>query len=489
MIRKLFLIINIIVFTIIMNQIQATAQESQVKNGDIRRTHQKNDVTLKFKILDIGHNKQLYYSYDDSTPVITLDIAFKNAGYALDQKDDFGLTYSLLYMFKQYELGQDPQKLKNIIEENGIKLDFSADQENFYISAKVIKQNLKTLVNVLNNFLSAKFYDQKILNQTKDNLLQNYKTNLGNAHFLANIKQQELLFEGSDLGNIPYGTKETHDNITLTKLSESIHYRFTKNNMIISVSGNITESKVKTVYDDLTEDLKSRSNLKYTSYKNNYTPKNQNYPLAKEQILIKAYFPSIAKNHNNFYQYYIANHIIGGSGLNSILSREVREKKGLTYSIYSYFDIYNDFSVWVCELSTDRNKYQEALQVLQSVFKEINENGFTEEEVVRAKKYLIGNFNIYFNENEKISSYLQDSMLRGVTPILIRNRNKIINSYSVEDINKTVKKFIVPENISYITIGELEEKDLKKDDELVDDKILDQDPGLVYEPSLAEKKS
>ena len=122
---------------------------------------------------------------------------------------------------------------------------------------------------------------------------------------------------------------------------------------------------------------------------------------------------------------------------------------------YSYFDIYNDLSVWVCELSTDKSKYEDALKTLKKVFAKIHKDGFTKDEIDRAKQYLIGNFNIYFNSNEKISSYLQESILRGVSPILIRNRNKIINSYSVEEINQITKKFIIPKNISYITVGEI----------------------------------
>lgn len=423
-----------------MNQTQAT----QITNDN---------VTLKFEILDVEDNRRLYYSYDDSTSVVTVDIAFKDAGYALDNIS--GTTYSLLYLFKQYELGQDVQKLKHLIEENGIKISFSADQENFYISAKVVNSNLNVLINVLNSFLSAKFYDQKLLTQVKENLLQNYHTNLGNAHFLANVKQQELLFAGSDLSKIPYGTEESHKQITLKTLNDTVHSRFTKKNIIVAVSGNIREDQTRRFYKETTKKLKQNSNLKYIPYNNNYTVANNNYSLAKEQVLIKAYFPSIAKKHNNFYQYYLANYIIGGSGLNSILSQEIREKKGLTYSVYSYFDIYNDFSVWVCELSTDKDKYQEALKILKKIFTNIHKNGFTEEQVARAKKYLIGSFNIYFNENEKISSYLQDAMLRDISPILIRNRNKVINSYSIDDINQTVKKFIIPDNISYLIIGDV----------------------------------
>ena len=412
---------------------------------------------LKFKILDLGHNNQIYYAYDDSTPVITMDISFKGAGYALDN-NDLGISYALLYMLKQYEVGQNSQKLKNIIEENGIQIEFSIDQENFYISLKTIKQNLKVMQEILQIFLNPKFYDEKLLTQVKENLLQKYKINMGNAHFVANINQNKTLFANSDLDKNPYGNATSHKNITVKNLEKIAQERFTKNNMILSVSGNITQIELEKFYTKITKNLTENFRLRYKPYAHHYKPSEQQHKLAKDQVLIRAYFPSIAKNNSNFYKYYIANYLIGGAGLNSILTKEIREKHGLTYSIYSYFDIYNDFSIWVCEMSTDKNKAEEALKILRATLANIQKHGFSDEEISRAKEYLVGSFDIYFSSNDKVSSYLQDAMLRNISPVLIRNRNNIISSYNAAEINDIVKKFINVENISYLVVGEVEKK-------------------------------
>ena len=440
--RKLYLIINIIIIFIMQ----------QAHSIDIK----KQDVVLNFKTLELEKNQKIYYSYDNLSPIISVDIAFKNAGYALDSKNQLGLSYLFLYLLKQYELGKNPNKLKELIERNAVKIDVAIDQENIYFSAKIVKDKLSILEDIIKIFFSGKFYDEKILQQNKENLLHNYQTNLGRAGFLAGIKLQQNLFKNSDLSKNPYGTKETHANIKLADLNQLAYNRFTESNIKLAISGNISEKRAKLFYNNITKNLKHGFALNHLEYRASYKASKNNYKLAKEQVLIRAYIPTIAKNNRDFYKYYLANYIIGGSGLNSILSQNIREKYGLTYSIYSNFDIYNDFSLWICEFSTDKEKYKQALKELNKIFNDLNKTGISEADLLMAKQYLIGSFDIYFNSNERISSYLQDAMLRDVPINYIRNRNDIINSYSLEDINNIIKKFIIADNISYIIVGDVD---------------------------------
>jgi zinc protease len=439
MIKKLFLIINIITLLYM--------QQGSANNNS--------NINLPFKSLEVAKNKKIYYSYDNLSPVISIDIAFKNAGYAIDSKDKLGLSYLFLYFLKQNEVGNNAQKLKEAIEKNAIKIDFSVDEENMYFSIKIVKSKLAFLEDIIKKIFTAKFYNEKIFLQNKHNLLETYKNNLGKAGFLSNIKLQEKLFKNSDLAKNPYGTEKTHANISLDDLNDLPYNRFTQNNIIFAISGNITENRTIKFYNNITKDLKHGFALNYREYRDTYKSSSNQYPLAKEQVLIKAYFPTIAKNHREFYKYYLANYIIGGAGLNSILTKEIREKHGLTYSIYSGFDVYNDFSLWVCEFSTDKAKYKDALNKLKKIFKDIHNKGISEEELIMAKQYLIGSFDIYFNSNEKISSYLLDAALRGVPTSYIRNRNEVIESYSLKEVNDVIKKFIIEDKISYIIIGDI----------------------------------
>ncbi len=414
---------------------------------------QENSV-LNFERIELGNKQVIYHSFDDSTKIVSLDLAFKNSGYALDDFNKLGLTYLLLNIFRQAEIGKNPEQLRDIVEKYGIKLDFSAEAENFYISVKYIKDFQSQVISLLQNFLEAEIFSEKIAEQNKESLLKKYKNNLGNASFLGTINLLDELFADSDLRKNPYGTEETLANISLEDLEQFAKQRFTKAKLHMAISGNIDKKQAMELYGKLTRNLLDEYNLNFADYNLNYQPFDKQISLAKDQILIKAFIPAPGKGSNNFYKYYLANYLIGGAGLTSVLSQELREKHGLTYSVYSHFDSYNNFAIWYVEFATDKENYDKSLKILQKTLKDIAKKGFDEAEINEAKKFLTGSYSIYFNTNEKISSYLLDSSLRKISPAIIRSRNKLINSYTVAEINEVISKFVIPEQISYIAVGD-----------------------------------
>ena len=221
------------------------------------------------------------------------------------------------------------------------------------------------------------------------------------------------------------------------------------------ISGNISKKEAIAIYQKIEKSIATKHNLSYITFNNQYQTHKENIEIEKDQIVIKAYIPTVAKNHNNFYKYYIANYIIGGSGLNSILSQSLREDNGLTYSVYSYFDNYNDFSVWVIELSTNKKNYSKAIKLLNSTLKKVVNNGIKKEDLIRAKKYLTGSFDIYFNTNARVSAFLLDMKLKSISPSITKTRNNLINSYELDEINQVIKKLVKPKELSIITAGKL----------------------------------
>jgi len=107
------------------------------------------------------------------------------------------------------------------------------------------------------------------------------------------------------------------------------------------------------------------------------------------------------------------------------------------------------------ELSTDKKNYKKAIKLLKETLTSISQDGLSQEDLDRAKKYLVGSFAIYFNTNEKVSSYLLNAKIKKISPSLIRSRNSIINSYSLEEINQALKKLVRPDEISIVTVGDI----------------------------------
>ena len=413
---------------------------------------QKNKV-IDFQEVFLDKKNSFYYSYDDFSPIISIDLAFKDAGYALDSEDKLGISYLALYFLKNFEITKNPEEFKKLIEKKGIKISFHIDQENFYVSIKTVSKYFKDVQKILTTILSNKVFNESFLENSKNNLSQIYAINKGNSNFLVEEKMAQDVFADSDLAKNPYGDIETHKNIKTSDLSDFISNRFRNNNINMAIAGDIKEKDALKLYKNINDNLSDKAGKSYKNFHLVKKPQDSFVSLDKDQILIRAYIPSTGKNNHSFYKSYIANYIIGGSGLNSILSRKLREEQGLTYSAYSYFDNYNDFSLWIGEFSTDKKNYEKALKIFKETLTEIYEKGITSEELEMAKKYLKGSFAINFSSNEKVTSYLLDNKLKLVPEGFLINRNHLISSYDKEEINKEIKKIFNPEYISYIVVG------------------------------------
>jgi zinc protease len=438
----LSLLIIIFLYVVIMKQTQ----------NDVV---QLSSDAIDFSVVKLDSGKEFYYSHDDFAPIFSIDFAFKNKGFALDDVKKLGLSYVFLYFYKNYEISNDPEAIKNLIDEKGIKVGFDLDSENIYFSFKAISTYKDEVVSLAKLLLTNEVFNENILDQAKENMLQIYEMNQGNANFRMQQKMEEILFEDNLAVRNPYGDKKTMAAIEIKDLQNFVKQRFSQDNFHLSISGDVSIAAAKKVYNDISNELTKNSlnNVITKVAKNQNIEKTVN--LKKEQVLIRAFTTSVPRNEDEFYKYYMANYIIGGSGLNSELSKVIRDKNGLTYSIHSYFDSMNDSSIWLSEFSTDKDKYNKALKLFKQALKNIYNDGIEEEELERAKKFLIGSFNINFSSNEKITGYLLDAKLKNVSLSQIKNRTKIIKSFTKQDIDSVIKDFLNPKDISFISIGDI----------------------------------
>ena len=132
---------------------------------------------------------------------------------------------------------------------------------------------------------------------------------------------------------------------------------------------------------------KSDSPIKYNQLRKN----TKKIFFDSSQTHINIYIPAIKREDEDFYNILVANHIFGGSGFGSRLMREIREKRGFAYSIYSYLSMYNDFGILKINLQTDNRNVSQALQIISIELDKFKNFNATQEEVTSSKKSLIRN--------------------------------------------------------------------------------------------------
>ena len=161
----------------------------------------------------------------------------------------------------------------------------------------------------------------------------------------------------------------------------------------------------------------------------------------------------MARNDPDFYPLYLGNFVLGGSGLVSRLSQEVREKRSLSYSVYSYFMPLREPGPFLLGLQTKNSQRAEALAVVRRVLKEFVEKGPTPEELAAAKKNVTGGFPLRIDSNRKIAEYLTVIGFYNLPLTYIDDFIPRIEAVTAEQIRDAFRRRVHPERMLTVVVG------------------------------------
>ena len=163
--------------------------------------------------------------------------------------------------------------------------------------------------------------------------------------------------------------------------------------------------------------------------------------------------PGMARGDADYFPLYVGNHILGGGGLVSRISDEVREKRGLAYSASSYFLPMRERGPFTLSLQTRNNNAEQAEQVLRDTLSDFVANGPTAEELEAAQKNLIGGFALNTDSNSKILGYIAMIGFYGLPLDYLERFIGEIEAVTMESIRDAFQRRIDPARMALITVG------------------------------------
>ena len=160
----------------------------------------------------------------------------------------------------------------------------------------------------------------------------------------------------------------------------------------------------------------------------------------------------------DFIPAFILNHILGGGGFESRLFREVREKRGLAYSVYSHLAPYEHAGLFLGGVSTRNDRAAESLEIIVAEIKRIAAEGPTGDELEKAKRFLIGSYPLRFDTSGKITANLLDIQIENLGIDYIDKRNALIEAVTAEDIRRAARRFLAEVKLLVMLVGQPESK-------------------------------
>jgi zinc protease len=162
----------------------------------------------------------------------------------------------------------------------------------------------------------------------------------------------------------------------------------------------------------------------------------------------------IKRDADDFFAAFLLNEILGGSGLESRLMREVREARGLTYGVYSYLVPKDLSEVYLGQVASSNGTIAEAIEVVRDEWALMANEGVSAEELAQAKTYLTGAYPLRFDGNAEIAGILVGMQAVGLSTEYIENRNDLVNAVTLEDVNRVAAELLDPDGLHFVVVGQ-----------------------------------
>ncbi|BDZ72976.1 hypothetical protein GCM10025856_06950 [Methylophaga marina] len=253
---------------------------------------------------------------------------------------------------------------------------------------------------------------------------------------------------------MPAGDTVSVEKINLADLKAFYQQYYVAKNAVVVIVGDVSKSQAQQLATRLTVDLKSGTAAPELPVVSSFNQdKEIVLPFPSSQTTIMMGQVGISRDDPDYFPLYVGNHILGGSGLVSILSDEVREKRGLTYGVYSYFSPMQQSGPYVFGLQTRNDQAEQALKVLKDTLNTYIKNGPSQAQLTAAKQNITGGFALRVDSNSKIADYLSMIGFYNLPLDYLDSFNDKVNAVTVADIKEAFKRRVHADNMLTVLVG------------------------------------
>lgn len=390
---------------------------------------------------------------EHSVPLVALRFAFAG-GSSQDPPGKAGLGNFLTAMMDEGAGDLKAEEFQKRMEDIAMRMSYEDSRDTFYGSVETLSANLAPAMELLKLALTKPRFDEDAVERIRDQLKASIAYASRDPNRVANEAWYKAAFPDHPYGQPKDGTLETVDAITRDDLANYHSRIFAKDNLKVVVVGDIDAESLAKLLDEVFGDLPEKAQL---------TPVADVAPTATGTLNITemdvpqsvAVFGhgGLKRKDPDFMPAFVLNHIIGGGGFSSKLMEEVREKRGLAYSVYSYLNPMKNSAVFVGSVATKNEAIAESLDVIRAQLKEMAEVGPTAEDLKAAQDYLTGSFALRFDSNAKIATQLLGILIDDMGIDYVNKRNDLVKAVTLDDIRRAAKRFLDPSNLIVTVVG------------------------------------
>ena len=388
-------------------------------------------------------------------PLVQFNIVV-NGGQMLEEKNKIGITNLIAELFKQGTKDKTPLQLEEELEMLGASVYASSTKEGINISVNTLARNYQKTLELVKEMILKPRWDVEEFELAKSKITNILQRNQANPNYLSSVNFNKILFgENNILSFDKMGTVASVQVITLDDLKSFYEKYFSPSVSSFLVAGSIKKDLVLKSLQSLAKDW-TKKDVKIPEFKDfPVVDKSKIYfvdfPGAKQSVIRIGYL-SLSRLSSDYYPATVMNEKLGGS-FSGLVNLVLREEKGYTYGAYTGFTPYKFNGPFWASSSVRSNTTLESVQIFKNIMEKYR-NGISSEDLEFTKNTLLKSNALRFETLEALIGMLNDITSFNLPLDYVKKEENIIRNMTIESHKRLAEKYIVPDKMIYLIVGD-----------------------------------
>ena len=393
---------------------------------------------------------------DHTLPIIALSFSM-TGGAATDPAGKEGLANMVAGLLDEGAGDLDSQAFRRRMEDRSISLSFRASKDSFSGELRTLARNRDEAFDLFRLALTKPRFDDEAVERIRAQILAGIAGSRNNPRDIA-----QRTFWSANYPDHPYGRRSSGETesvgaITKNDLKTFVSRRLARGDMVVGVAGDISAAELGSLLDSTFGDLPERAEAFAIG---------PGKPAALGEIIVidqdipqsTIIFgqPGLPRDDPDYYAAYLLNHVLGGGSFTSRLYQEVREKRGLAYSVYSYLLPLDHTELWLGGAATENSVVGQSIDVIRAEWTRIRDEPISKEQLKAARDNVTGSFALQFSNTGAIAGMLVAIQRQDLGIDYINERSKFFEAVTLDDMNRVAKKLLDPQSLSIVVVGKPE---------------------------------
>lgn len=411
-------------------------------------------ASLPIQHWTLENGARVYFVENHDLPMLDVSVSFP-AGSAYDPANRAGIAMLTQHMLGLGAGGLSEDEIAKRLADVGAIQGGAFDRDQAGVSLRTLssQRERENSLDVLARILQHPDFPAAVLEREKARVIAALKEAETQPEDIASKAFMAALYGGHPYGR-PAAEIGPVGKVAADDLRQYYRDHYRAGGAVVALVGDVSRAEAEKIAKQLTEGLPQgqvAAALPVPEAPKAALEKDIAHPAKQSHILIGAL--GISRNDPDYYPLVVGNYVLGGGGFSSRLMEEVREKRGLVYSVYSYFDPARQNGPFEIGLQTQRAQTQEALSVTRATLQRFVEEGPAQDELAKAKQNIVLGFPLRIDSNAKILGYLSLIGFYDLPLTYLDDYVEQVKKVRVEDVKSAFKRRVHPDRMVTVVVG------------------------------------